>query len=68
MKFASIYICQLILKLYSLIFLFQSIAEIEKIKEHFNPATWMLEASSVSTEVRLGMDFAEYYKTSSLYQ
>ncbi|XP_057537710.1 ABC transporter G family member 42-like [Amaranthus tricolor] len=28
----------------------------------------MLEVSSIAAEVRLGMDFAEYYKSSSLYQ
>ncbi|MED6107248.1 ABC transporter G member 36 [Stylosanthes scabra] len=28
----------------------------------------MLEVSSIAAEVRLGMDFAEYYKTTSLYQ
>ncbi|KAF3781020.1 ABC transporter G family member 42 [Nymphaea thermarum] len=47
---------------------FESIPGVEKIKEKYNPATWMLEASSVSTEVRLGIDFAECYKTSSLHQ
>ncbi|CAN6441234.1 unnamed protein product [Victoria cruziana] len=47
---------------------FESIPGVQKIKEKYNPATWMLEASSVSTEVRLGIDFAECYKTSSLYQ
>jgi hypothetical protein len=31
----------------------------------YNPATWMLEVSSV---VRLGMDFAEYYKSSDLFK
>jgi hypothetical protein len=28
----------------------------------------MLEVSSVAAEVRLKMDFAEYYKTSDLYK
>ncbi|CAL5431972.1 unnamed protein product [Camellia sinensis] len=41
---------------------------IPKIKEKYNPATWMLEASSVAAEVRLGIDFAEHYKSSSLHQ
>ncbi|KAK8584825.1 hypothetical protein V6N13_138771 [Hibiscus sabdariffa] len=47
---------------------FESIPGIPKIKDKYNPATWMLEVSSVAAEVRLGMDFAEYYKPSSLYQ
>ncbi|KAJ6348196.1 hypothetical protein OIU76_004634 [Salix suchowensis] len=47
---------------------FEAIHGVPKIKEKYNPATWMLEVSSVSTEVRLGMDFAEHYKCSSLYQ
>ncbi|KAH8514402.1 hypothetical protein H0E87_007293, partial [Populus deltoides] len=41
---------------------------VPKIKEKYNPATWMLEVSSAAVEVRLGMDFAEHYKCSSLYQ
>ncbi|KAL2940233.1 ABC transporter G family member 42 [Bienertia sinuspersici] len=46
---------------------FESIPGVQKIKEKYNPATWMLEVSSISAEVRLDMDFAEYYKSSSLY-
>ncbi|KAK8541889.1 hypothetical protein V6N12_014510 [Hibiscus sabdariffa] len=44
-----------------------SIPGVPKIKEKYNPATWMLEVSSVAAEVRLGMNFAEHYKSSSLY-
>ncbi|XP_071901429.1 ABC transporter G family member 29-like [Coffea arabica] len=47
---------------------FEAIPGVPKIKEKYNPATWMLEVSSVATEVRLGIDFAEKYKSSSLYQ
>lgn len=47
---------------------FEAIPGVPKIKEKYNPATWMLEVSSVAAEVRLGMDFAEHYKSSSLYQ
>jgi len=36
--------------------------------EKYNPATWMLEASSISAEVRLGIDFAEHYRSSDLYK
>lgn len=46
----------------------QAIPGVPKIKEKYNPATWMLEVSSVATEVRLGIDCAEKYKSSSLYQ
>ncbi|PKI71010.1 hypothetical protein CRG98_008591 [Punica granatum] len=47
---------------------FEAIPGVLKIKDKYNPATWMLEVSSVAAEVRLGMDFAEYYKSSSLYK
>uniref|UniRef100_A0A7N1A3M5 ABC transporter domain-containing protein n=2 Tax=Kalanchoe fedtschenkoi TaxID=63787 RepID=A0A7N1A3M5_KALFE len=47
---------------------FEAIPGVPKIKEKYNPATWMLEVSSVAAEVRLGMDFAEYYKSSSLHE
>ncbi|XP_062178966.1 ABC transporter G family member 42-like [Phragmites australis] len=47
---------------------FEAIPGVPKIKDKYNPATWMLEASSVAAEVRLKMDFAEYYKTSDLYK
>lgn len=45
---------------------FEAIPGVPKIKDKYNPATWMLEVSSVAAEVRLKMDFAEYYKTSDL--
>ncbi|KAF5957020.1 hypothetical protein HYC85_004245 [Camellia sinensis] len=47
---------------------FEAIPGVTKIKEKYNPATWMLEASSIAVEVRLGIDFADYYKSSNLYQ
>lgn len=47
---------------------FESVPGVPRIKEKYNPATWMLEASSIATEARLGMDFAEHYKTTDLYQ
>ncbi|KAK8690333.1 hypothetical protein V6N13_089026 [Hibiscus sabdariffa] len=47
---------------------FETIPGIPKIKEKQNPATWMLEVSSVAVEAQLGIDFAEHYKSSSLYQ
>ncbi|XP_042517769.1 ABC transporter G family member 36-like [Macadamia integrifolia] len=45
---------------------FEAIPGVPRIKENVNPAAWMLEASSISTEVRLGIDFSEYYKSSPL--
>ncbi|KAK3219964.1 hypothetical protein Dsin_013934 [Dipteronia sinensis] len=47
---------------------FEAVPGVPKIKEKYNPATWMLEVSSVAAEVRLNMDFAEYYKSSALHQ
>ncbi|KAL2234771.1 UNVERIFIED_CONTAM: ABC transporter G family member 36 [Sesamum indicum] len=47
---------------------FETIPGVPRIKEKYNPATWMLEASSGATEARLGLDFAEHYKSTSLYQ
>jgi ABC-type multidrug transport system permease subunit len=47
---------------------FEAIPGVPKIKEKYNPATWMLEVSSVAAEVKLGMDFAEYHTSSSLHQ
>ncbi|KAH7565310.1 hypothetical protein JRO89_XS09G0184700 [Xanthoceras sorbifolium] len=47
---------------------FEAIPAVPKIREKQNPAAWMLEASSGAAEVRLGIDFAERYKSSSLYQ
>ncbi|XP_057518787.1 ABC transporter G family member 35-like [Amaranthus tricolor] len=47
---------------------FESIPGVPKITDQYNPATWMLEVSSIAAEVRLEMDFAEHYKSSSLYQ
>ncbi|VAI89895.1 unnamed protein product [Triticum turgidum subsp. durum] len=47
---------------------FEAIPGVPKIKDKYNPATWMLEVSSVAAEVRLSMDFADYYRTSDLYK
>ena len=37
-----------------------------KIKDGYNPATWMLEVTSSSQEMALGVDFADIYKNSDL--
>ncbi|XP_059640915.1 ABC transporter G family member 29-like [Cornus florida] len=47
---------------------FEAIPGVPKIKEKYNPATWMLEASSVAAEARLDIDFAEQYRSSALHQ
>jgi len=36
--------------------------------DNYNPATWMLEATSASVEADLKIDFAQIYKESHLYQ
>ncbi|XP_024969108.1 ABC transporter G family member 35-like isoform X3 [Cynara cardunculus var. scolymus] len=47
---------------------FEEISGVPEIPEKYNPATWMLEVSSGAAEIRLGIDFAEQYKSSSLFQ
>ncbi|KAK3017007.1 hypothetical protein RJ639_006573 [Escallonia herrerae] len=46
---------------------FEGIPGVSKIRDNYNPATWMLEITSASAEAELGIDFAEIYKTSALY-
>ncbi|KAF8025633.1 hypothetical protein BT93_F2468 [Corymbia citriodora subsp. variegata] len=47
---------------------FEAIPGVPKLPEAQNPAGWMLDVSSVGSEVKLKMDFAEYYKSSALYK
>ncbi|RID67171.1 hypothetical protein BRARA_D02264 [Brassica rapa] len=47
---------------------FESIPGVAKIKDNYNPATWMLEVTSQSVEIELNMDFAKIYKESALYK
>ncbi|ESW26923.1 hypothetical protein PHAVU_003G159400 [Phaseolus vulgaris] len=51
-----------------LISYFEAIEGVPKIRSGYNPATWMLEVTSSAEENRLGVDFAEIYRGSSLYQ
>ncbi|GJZ10572.1 ABC transporter G family member 35-like protein isoform X3, partial [Tanacetum coccineum] len=44
----------------------QEIHGVPKILEQYNPATWMLEVTSSAAESRLGIDFAEHFKSSAL--
>uniref|UniRef100_A0A7N0UI28 ABC transporter domain-containing protein n=1 Tax=Kalanchoe fedtschenkoi TaxID=63787 RepID=A0A7N0UI28_KALFE len=47
---------------------FERIPGVPKIKNNYNPATWMLEITSESVEVDLGIDFGKIYKDSTLHQ
>ncbi|KAH9779207.1 hypothetical protein WN944_014373 [Citrus x changshan-huyou] len=47
---------------------FESIPGVLKIKDNYNPATWMLEVSSSSIETELGVDFGQIYRESTLHQ
>ncbi|XXG63725.1 hypothetical protein AAC387_Pa05g1845 [Persea americana] len=46
---------------------FEGINGVRKIKGGCNPATWMLEVTTISQEENLGVDYAEIYKNSNLY-
>ena len=46
----------------------QAIQGVPKIKPGYNPAAWILEVSSPAEEIRLGVDFADVYRKSSLFQ
>lgn len=47
---------------------FEEIDGVSKIKDGYNPATWMLEVTSAGQETTLGVDFAELYRNSELYR
>ncbi|KAL6614942.1 hypothetical protein ACP70R_037212 [Stipagrostis hirtigluma subsp. patula] len=47
---------------------FEGIQGVSKIKDGYNPATWMLEVTTLSQEQVLGVDFSVIYKNSELYQ
>jgi hypothetical protein len=46
----------------------QGIHGVSKIKDGYNPATWMLEVTTIGQEQMLGVDFSDIYKKSELYQ
>ena len=48
--------------------LLQGIREVPKIRDNYNPSTWMLEVTSASAEAEIGVDFAQIYRDSSLYE
>ncbi|KAK9022552.1 hypothetical protein V6N11_002804 [Hibiscus sabdariffa] len=47
---------------------FEGIQGVSKIKDGYNPATWMLEVTTSAQELSLGVDFAEIYKNSDLFR
>ncbi|XP_015068051.1 pleiotropic drug resistance protein 3 [Solanum pennellii] len=47
---------------------FEGISGVPKIKNNYNPATWMLEVTSTSSEAETSIDFAEVYKNSALHK
>ncbi|KAM3753124.1 hypothetical protein ACB098_03G069600 [Castanea mollissima] len=49
------------------IYLCQSVPGVTKIRDGYNPATWMLEVTAPSVEAQLDGDFADIYANSSLY-
>ncbi|AES81585.2 drug resistance transporter-like ABC domain protein [Medicago truncatula] len=52
----------------NLINYFEVVQGVSKIKDGYNPATWMLEVTTSSKEVELRIDYAEVYKNSELYR
>ena len=46
----------------------KGIEGVNKIKDGYNPATWMLEVTSSAQEIALGVDFTDVYKDSELYR
>ncbi|CAL5380308.1 unnamed protein product [Camellia sinensis] len=45
-----------------------AISGVQKIRNNYNPATWMLEITSRSAEAQLSVDFTQVYKNCVLYQ
>ncbi|KAK7277246.1 hypothetical protein RIF29_18397 [Crotalaria pallida] len=61
-----IYAGPLGLNSHNLIEYFEAITGVPKIKDGYNPATWMLEITTPVVEYQLGIDFAEIYSKSEL--
>ncbi|XP_042014455.1 ABC transporter G family member 39-like [Salvia splendens] len=53
---------------HKLIEYFEAIPGVPKIKDGYNPATWMMDISTPAAEIELGVDFADIYTKSALYQ
>eukprot|EP00268_Persea_americana_P059369 TRINITY_DN7275_c2_g1_i2.p1 TRINITY_DN7275_c2_g1~~TRINITY_DN7275_c2_g1_i2.p1 ORF type:complete len:1223 (-),score=195.79 TRINITY_DN7275_c2_g1_i2:74-3238(-) len=52
----------------SMVQYFEALPGVPMIRDGQNPAAWMLEVSSPAMEVELGLDFAEVFRNSYLYQ
>ena len=46
----------------------KGIEGVSKIKDGYNPATWMLEVTTSAQEILLGVDFNDIYKNSDQYR
>ena len=55
------------MELYLELFL-QAIEGVPKIKDGYNPATWMLDVTTPSMESQMSLDFAQIFSNSSLYR
>ncbi|KAL8043068.1 hypothetical protein ABFX02_09G094400 [Erythranthe guttata] len=51
-----------------LIHYFEGVEGVTKIRDGYNPATWMLEVTSSKQEMISGIDFAQVYRNSELYR
>ncbi|KAL6208156.1 hypothetical protein ACLB2K_019107 [Fragaria x ananassa] len=47
---------------------FEGISGVSKMKNGYNPATWMLEVTSAAKEAALGINFTDIYKESEAYR
>lgn len=47
---------------------FEAVEGVPPIKEGFNPSTWMLDITSQGSERTIGVDFAQIFAKSELYQ
>ncbi|KAL0896904.1 hypothetical protein Bca101_080865 [Brassica carinata] len=47
---------------------FEAVEGVPKIKDGYNPATWMLDVTTPSMESQMGLDFAQLFTNSSLYR
>ncbi|XWS59522.1 hypothetical protein CRYUN_Cryun08bG0129100 [Craigia yunnanensis] len=53
---------------HKLIEYFEAVQGVPKIRDGYNPATWMLEVSAPPIEAQLDVDFADIYSNSSLHR
>ncbi|XP_030532381.1 pleiotropic drug resistance protein 2 [Rhodamnia argentea] len=53
---------------HKLIEYFEAVPGVPKIRDGYNPATWMLEVSAPTVEAQLDVDFADIYANTDLYK